>query len=39
MIDWTIVGSIVVGLSLFELCKALATYIFYYWAVSKRRRR
>lgn len=28
MINWTIVTSIVVGLSLFELCKAIAIYIY-----------
>lgn len=28
MINWTIVTSIVIGLSIFELCKALAAFIY-----------
>lgn len=28
MVDWTIVASIVVGLSLFKLCSALGNFIY-----------
>lgn len=35
MINWTIVTSIVMGLSLFDLYKAIATYIVY---IYKKRR-
>lgn len=36
MIDWTIVTSIVVGLSLFELCKAIANYWLCYIVMKRR---
>ena len=36
MINWTIVTSIVIGLSFFELCKAIATYIYAYLNKEKK---